>query len=250
MGKIVFPNTDPLLDPAFASHEAQRCLPDQIALLQELRDHLRDLIKRAFGEHKDSVHDLVVIGGLSKQALVALDGLCICLEAGAAHAGHIQARAQWEATLFVEWILQNGRERWGRQYYVADIRRERNSTRRAIIGTPENAAYQELWRETYEKEPNEFSEEFVKKASEHLAEIDRILARPIYSTINLEFEESVKKRDGREPDWWFQPGGPKSIYDMAKAVDRDMVIGDIVLLAKTGGKTGPWSRLDGTAVAP
>ena len=176
MGKIVFPNTDPLLDPAFASHEAQRCLPDQIALLQELRDHLRDLIKRAFGQHKDSVHDLVVIGGLSKQALVALDGLCICLEAGAAHAGHIQARAQWEATLFVEWILQNGRERWGRQYYVADIRRERNSTRRAIIGTPENAAYQELWRETYEKEPNEFSEEFVKKASEHLAEIDRILA--------------------------------------------------------------------------
>lgn len=41
-----------------------------------------------------------------------------------------------------------------------------------------------------------------------------------------------------------------TIYDMAKAIDRDMVIGDIVLLAKTGGKTGPWSRLDGTAVAP
>jgi cyclic pyranopterin phosphate synthase len=40
-----------------------------------------------------------------------------------------------------------------------------------------------------------------------------------------------------------------TIYDMAKAIDRDMVIGDIVLLAKTGGKTGPWSRLDGTAVA-
>jgi cyclic pyranopterin phosphate synthase len=41
-----------------------------------------------------------------------------------------------------------------------------------------------------------------------------------------------------------------TIYDMAKAIDREMVIGDIVLLAKTGGKTGPWSRLDGTAVAP
>ena len=41
-----------------------------------------------------------------------------------------------------------------------------------------------------------------------------------------------------------------TIYDMAKAIDREMIIGDIVLLAKTGGKTGPWSRLDGTAVAP
>lgn len=40
-----------------------------------------------------------------------------------------------------------------------------------------------------------------------------------------------------------------TIYDMAKAIDREMVIGDIVLLAKTGGKSGPWSRLVGTAPA-
>jgi cyclic pyranopterin phosphate synthase len=41
-----------------------------------------------------------------------------------------------------------------------------------------------------------------------------------------------------------------TIYDMAKAIDREMVIGNIVLLAKTGGKGGPWSRLDGTGSAP
>jgi cyclic pyranopterin monophosphate synthase len=41
-----------------------------------------------------------------------------------------------------------------------------------------------------------------------------------------------------------------TVYDMAKAIDREMVIGDIVLLAKTGGKGGPWSRLVGTAPAP
>jgi cyclic pyranopterin phosphate synthase len=41
-----------------------------------------------------------------------------------------------------------------------------------------------------------------------------------------------------------------TVYDMAKAIDRDMVIGDIVLLAKTGGKSGPWSSLVGTAPAP
>ena len=41
-----------------------------------------------------------------------------------------------------------------------------------------------------------------------------------------------------------------AVYDMAKAIDREMVISDIVLLAKTGGKTGPWSRLDGTGSAP
>jgi cyclic pyranopterin phosphate synthase len=40
-----------------------------------------------------------------------------------------------------------------------------------------------------------------------------------------------------------------TVYDMAKAIDKEMVIGDIVLLAKTGGKSGPYSRLDGTPPA-
>jgi len=41
-----------------------------------------------------------------------------------------------------------------------------------------------------------------------------------------------------------------TIYDMAKSIDREMIIENIILLAKTGGKTGPWSRLDGTPIAP
>ena len=33
-----------------------------------------------------------------------------------------------------------------------------------------------------------------------------------------------------------------TIYDMAKAVDRDMVISDILLLEKSGGRSGAWRR--------
>ena len=33
-----------------------------------------------------------------------------------------------------------------------------------------------------------------------------------------------------------------TIYDMAKAVDRDMVISDILLLEKSGGRSGHWRR--------
>lgn len=33
-----------------------------------------------------------------------------------------------------------------------------------------------------------------------------------------------------------------TIYDMAKALDKGMVIGDIRLLLKSGGKSGDWSR--------
>ena len=35
-----------------------------------------------------------------------------------------------------------------------------------------------------------------------------------------------------------------TVYDMCKAVDRGMVIGDIKLLAKEGGASGTWTRGD------
>ncbi len=33
-----------------------------------------------------------------------------------------------------------------------------------------------------------------------------------------------------------------TVYDMAKSVDREMAIGEVVLLEKTGGQRGDWSR--------
>jgi cyclic pyranopterin monophosphate synthase len=36
-----------------------------------------------------------------------------------------------------------------------------------------------------------------------------------------------------------------TVYDMVKAVDRSMVIGDIRLVYKSGGRSGTWKRVDG-----
>jgi cyclic pyranopterin monophosphate synthase len=41
-----------------------------------------------------------------------------------------------------------------------------------------------------------------------------------------------------------------TVYDMAKAMDRGMTIGDIVLVAKSGGQSGDFASLDGTSPAP
>ena len=35
-----------------------------------------------------------------------------------------------------------------------------------------------------------------------------------------------------------------TVYDMCKAVDRAMVIGDVALLHKSGGRSGSWDRAD------
>ena len=36
-----------------------------------------------------------------------------------------------------------------------------------------------------------------------------------------------------------------TLYDMCKAVDRGMVVADVMLLRKEGGKSGVWTREDG-----
>ena len=41
-----------------------------------------------------------------------------------------------------------------------------------------------------------------------------------------------------------------TIYDMAKAIDREMTLGDISLAEKSGGQSGHFASLAGTAVAP
>jgi cyclic pyranopterin monophosphate synthase len=33
-----------------------------------------------------------------------------------------------------------------------------------------------------------------------------------------------------------------TLYDMCKAVDRDMMLGAVRLVAKTGGRSGAWRR--------
>lgn len=41
-----------------------------------------------------------------------------------------------------------------------------------------------------------------------------------------------------------------TVYDMAKALDRGMVLSDISLAAKSGGHTGEYARVDGMGSAP
>ena len=44
--------------------------------------------------------------------------------------------------------------------------------------------------------------------------------------------------------------GLLTVYDMCKAVDRGMVIGDVRVLEKRGGKSGDWQAEVGDAAAP
>jgi molybdenum cofactor biosynthesis enzyme len=45
-------------------------------------------------------------------------------------------------------------------------------------------------------------------------------------------------------------GAALTVYDMLKAVDKGMVIGEVQLLEKKGGKSGHWVREEQVEVEP
>ncbi len=63
------------------------------------------------------------------------------------------------------------------------------------------------------------------------------------SRINIEAKAKCKGETGVEMEALVAAStAALTIYDMCKAVDRGMVISDIMLLKKSGGKSGTWKR--------
>ncbi|MDO8283330.1 MAG: cyclic pyranopterin monophosphate synthase MoaC [Thermodesulfovibrionia bacterium] len=63
------------------------------------------------------------------------------------------------------------------------------------------------------------------------------------SRINIEAKAKCKGETGVEMEALVAASAAAlTIYDMCKAVDRGMVISDIMLIKKSGGKSGTWER--------
>jgi cyclic pyranopterin phosphate synthase len=61
--------------------------------------------------------------------------------------------------------------------------------------------------------------------------------------VEIEAEVSVEGKTGVEMEALTAVSiGALTVYDMCKAVDKEMVIGDIMLMQKTGGKSGDFVR--------
>ncbi|MDI6705566.1 MAG: cyclic pyranopterin monophosphate synthase MoaC [Bacillota bacterium] len=63
------------------------------------------------------------------------------------------------------------------------------------------------------------------------------------SAVEIEARVSVEGKTGVEMEALTAVSiGALTVYDMCKAVDKEMVIGDIMLVKKTGGKSGDFVR--------
>jgi hypothetical protein len=135
----------------------------------------------------------------------------------------VNARAAFEASLYIEWILVSDGEKKATYYVVGNFRGERLWAQRVAKGAPEAATFLEemgqIGSDILSQQPNLESE-----ADAFMAEANRILAQPGFAEASAAFDAYIAAhpRRGRahyEPEWYAVLGKP-TIRSIAKELKR------------------------------
>ena len=189
----------------------------QSALLADLANYGSNLVIRAYDSSPKKMAEIVVCGVLLKQVVAMIDATQVLLDAGASHAAFLPARAAWEASVYLDWILFSNSERKATCYIVGNFRDERFWIARVTPGTAEQAAFaaisKSIGANVHANHPN-----LTMEAATHLTEVNRVLAQPDLQAIDLEFNR-VRGRRKRDPEW-YELEGVKSIRQIAEQVGR------------------------------
>jgi hypothetical protein len=220
---IAVANTHALRDPAFAEAEVTKHFSSWLDAGEDVLAYGANLFLRSIRSRHDSVEDLVVIGSVFRQVLVAADGCLVCLRAGAVQQAMLHSRAEFEASMALQWILAKGKEHWARQFYVSTLRQTRMWARQIIPGTAEHAANAAAWKGV--QNPPGHTQDQIQHATTDVAAIDALLNSPPYKQIEDSFENKSlvgkgAKRRRIEPHW-YEPGGVPSIGAMARDLGRE-----------------------------
>jgi hypothetical protein len=189
----------------------------QLELLEDLVNYGSWLIPRAFDASEKRLKDIVIIGVLLKQVVAMLDALEILVRSGSVHAAHLQLRAMFEASLYLDWIIQDDSEERASYYYVSDIRRQLLWALRILEGTSE--------QKVFSTDMADFARVFDLKSPElqalaktNLMTLDQRLKEKRFCAVN----EKIARTRGKgkfEPSW-YRALGKQSLGSIAKDVGR------------------------------
>lgn len=207
----------PILDRTEAEKLIEQHFSHQAALIEELANYGSNLFIRAFNTGEKGLGDAVVCGVLLKQIVAMLDATAVLFRAGNIYAANLPARAGFEASLYLEWMLAADIEKKARYYYVANLRAERHWASRAVQGTPEHEDFSKSLAQL-NVDLNALRPTLQADARSHLGEVNRILGQPEFANIDQEF---TKQRGRRKSDpEWYTLLGVKSIRQIAEQLHR------------------------------
>lgn len=205
-----------LLDRERVRGHVREHFTEAVSLLEQLTNYGTALIPRAFGSSDRGIRDLVTIGSLLKQSVAMLDAIQALVSEGAVYAAHLQARTLFEASVCLDWILQEtiGDTR-AIAYHAANLRNQLLWARRAIRGTPEKDRFEELLgslRPNVEAAAPGIGED----AARQVSEIIRVLYTERFAPVNARFDVLRGNRP-YDPPWHAVVGAPSFRQVCAKA---------------------------------
>ena len=203
-----------LLDRDTVVTDVEKNLMPWLDLIRDLVNYGTNLVVRSITTSDKKTKDKIVLSVLLRQAVAMLDGVEVQLSKGCLHSAHLQMRALFEASVYIDWILSSDAEKKARYYLVHNLRRKRLWASRMQSGSPEAASFA--------KDTNRFkfdiSPEAEQKAKQDIASIDQILTHPDLAPINADFDAAKKAR--KYDVSWHEPFGLRSFAAVARATGQ------------------------------
>jgi hypothetical protein len=208
-----------IIDREKQEKDVQQYFSKHLELLVDLVNYGSNLVPRVFDSSSRKLEDIIVILVLLKQVISMADAVEVLISKGAVTQANLQARAAFEASLYIDWIPKEDKEKKAKYYYVSNLRGQRLWSLRFQTGTKEKEIFAKQLHEIEDHfKPDDLST-LEKQAGEELIKIDSFLNRPNWAKINNEFEQRKTKRTGEEV-YWFRLLGINSIRQLADKVER------------------------------
>jgi hypothetical protein len=97
----------PLLERDLQVAYVKEYFSDIIEVMRDMTNYGTNLIIRCFVTGKSELEDAIILGVLVRQAVAMFDALEILISNASIYPAHLQARALFEASLYLQWILKD-----------------------------------------------------------------------------------------------------------------------------------------------
>jgi hypothetical protein len=218
-GNEMEPEYKSLLDRKQSLKYMEEHFTQQSNLLVDLVNYGTNLLPRCYTMSAKGLPEAIVITVLFKQILSMFDAFEILFSNAAIYPAHLQSRAIFEASLYLDLILKADCEKRAKYYYVSNIRSDREWALRCVQGTKQ--------KEAFDKVVSKFNEELIEKYAQLEPEmakqaesITKVLEGKSYKDVNDVFEAVILQKKLKHEPSWYVPLGFRNVRHIAKEVDR------------------------------
>ena len=212
------PEFKPILDREKHKRDFDEHFSEVESLLKDITNYGSNLIIRCFASSDRDLKDSIIIGTFLKQVVAMIDAAEILISNAALYSSHLQLRAGFEASLFIDWILKDDTHKKARYFYVSNLRENKLWAMRTTGASPHQVQFDQIAQEiNLQLEGN--IDEIKTEAERQIAEIDRVLSGPSFCDINNHIQKYKDKNKLRYEPSWYTPLGV-SIRKIATDVGR------------------------------